>query len=133
MKAVAFFLRIVSALYIGILGLFLFVLGLGSIITKEQNLSMKMLPMWHGQALKWWIVALGFLGIAAALLTLLGKGKMLMSAMCLFAFGLMVYGFFLNPAYVFKGAGEARNLALLTLGALGCFLASLVMYERRRV
>lgn len=132
MKAVAFVFRIVCSVYVGILGLFLFMLGLVSLITHEKNLKMTMLPMWHGEALKWWMLALGALAVVTALLTLMGKAKLPMTLVCLLAFGLLAYGFFLSPVHLFKGPAEVRGAGWLTFGALGCFLGSLLQYDRRR-
>ena len=129
MQIFATMLKYFSVLFHCLLGLFLTGMALVFLISGSQNISLKMLPMWKGPSLPYWVLGLGLLGLISALLALIGKARALLVLWSLIALGLFVYGFFIGP-YIFSGAAEAKGIAWLTFGALGAFFGSLMQYYR---
>jgi hypothetical protein len=125
-------LKFYSILFSLIVGLFLTGIGLLSILTKAQNMRMDMLPFWKGEALWYGLLSLGVIGVLAAVLAVLKKAKMLLVLFTLAGFGLVVYGYFLSPAYRFAGAAEAKGVLWFAFGMLGAFFGSLYQFDKSR-
>lgn len=117
-------LRVYSAVYHLILSGFLLLLGVFCFVTGTRDLNMTMLPLFNGPRIVIWVQCLGLLGVLAAVLALLGKARWLLFAWSIFAFLVMVHGFFIGP-HVFRGAGEAQGVAWLCLGAFGAIFGAL--------
>lgn len=125
-------LKFYSILFSLVVGVFLAGLGLLSILTNAQNMKMDMLPFWKGETLWYGLLSLGLVGVLAAVLAVLKKAKILLVLFTLAGFGLVVYGYFLSPAYRFGGAAEAKGVLWFAFGMLGAFFGSLYQFEKRR-
>ena len=131
MNIVGLILRVYSYIYHFILGLFLTALGALALSSGTHNLNLGMLP-WKGEALTWWTVWLGITAIVTVILAVTGWFRWLFPLWCLFVVIMMIKGFFLTPTYVFAGAGHFKGAVWLTIGAIGAFLSSLMLYKRAR-
>ena len=131
MNIVGLILRIYSYIYHFILGLFLAALGALALASGMHNLNLGMLP-WKGQELTYWTLGLGLAAIVCVILAVTGWFRWLFPLWCLFVVIMMIKGFFLTPTYVFAGSGSFKGAIWLTIGAIGAFLSSLMLYKPRR-
>lgn len=132
MKFLAAALRLWSCAFSLVIGLFLTGLATLIITTNIHNLNMTMLPWWKGTTLTAMLFVLGLSGILAGVLAFLGKLKPLLVVFTLVAFGVIVDGFFLNPAHQFDGKAGATSAAWLALAALLAFAGSLTQFGNSR-
>ena len=116
-QALAFLLRVYSALFHLVLSLFLFGIGVFGLVTGTGSLKMAMLPWFNGPNLRAWLVGLGLVGALSALLALRGKARGLLLIWSAFALVVVVYGFFVAP-YAFRSRGDAANAGWLCLAAV---------------
>ena len=109
----------------------LFLTGLATLIvtTDIQNLNMTMLPWWKGTTLVVMLFVLGLSGILASVLALLSKLKPLLVVFTLVALGVIVDGFFINPAHRFDGKAGAISALWLALAALVAFAGSFAQFR----
>ncbi len=135
MKFFAMLLRYFSIAFSLLAGLFTTGVAAVLLLSGATNFRFDMLPFWKGNAALYWLLAIGLLGVIAALLAFLRKIKVLLIAFTLLFLGLMIYGFFISYSYRFTGAAEAKSLAWLTFAAVGAFFGSILPTEdvnRRR-
>lgn len=124
-------LKYFSCLFHFVLGLFIAGLALFFLLTGAHNVRMAMVPFWSGDALKYWLLGLGLIGIFAAVLAALDKVRVLLVIFSLVALCMIVYGYFLSP-YRFVGPSEAKTAGWLSLGAFVAFIGSLLQFPVRR-
>ncbi len=135
MKLFAMLLRFFSYLFSLVFGLFVAGISVVLLISSAKNYRFEMVPWVKGENVLYFLLALGLIGALAAILALLGKWKPLLVAFTFAAFALLVYGFFVSPAYRFYSADQAQGVAWLAFAALGAFFGSLMQYypsARRR-
>ncbi len=128
-------LRLFSYLYALLLGAFLFGVSLVLLLGGSKNFKFDMVPWFKGDSVLWVLCALGVAGVFAAVLSSLGKVRVLLVLFTVVMLGMIVYGFFVSPAYRFPGMAEAKNIAWLSLAALVSVVGALMQYwpaERRR-
>lgn len=125
-------LRFWSYAFTLLLGIFTAGVGAVLLMTGATNYRLDMLPFWKGSAALYGLLAIGLIGIASAILAFLGKARGLLVVFTLAAFGLLVYGFFMNPVYRFPGAPEAKSVAWISVCALIAFLGSLMQFRKER-
>lgn len=113
------------------LGLFLSGVSLVLLVGGSTNYKFDMLPWVKGANALYLLLALGLLGIAAAVLGVLGKVRPLLVVFTLVSVCLLVYGFFVSPIYRFYGAEQAKSVAWISLAALGAFVGALMQYYPR--
>ena len=130
MKFLALLLRYYSCAFSILLGAFLTGLATLIVVTNIQNLDMSMLPWWKGSALIAWLFALGLCGILAGGLALIRRAQWLLTLFSLAAFGIIVYGYFINTAYHFSGREGAYGALWFSLGALVAVIGSLFQFGR---
>lgn len=128
MKFLAVALRTWSCAFSLITGLFLTGLGILIVATDIHNLNMTMLPWWKDTTLTVMLFVLGLSGILASVLAALKRIKPLLVIYTLIAFGVIVDGFFLNPAYRFDGADGFHRVIWLAVAALLAFAGSFSQY-----
>jgi K+-sensing histidine kinase KdpD len=90
-----------------------------------------MLPWVKGANVLYLLLALGVLGVAAALLGVMGKVKPLLVVFTLVSMCLFVYGFFVSPVYRFQGPDQAKTVAWIAFASLGAFVGALMQYYPR--
>ncbi len=135
MKLFAMLLRFFSYLFSLVFGLFVAGISVVLLISSAKNYRFEMVPWVKGENVLYFLLALGLIGALSAILALLGKWKPLLVAFTFAAFALLVYGFFVSPAYRFYSADQAQGVAWLAFAALGAFFGSLMQYypsARRR-
>ena len=132
MRLLSMVLKLYSAAFSVILGLFLSGLGLFSIFTSASNMKVDALPFWKGETLWYGLLCLGLLGIASGLLALAKKNGVLLLVFTLAAACLMIYGFFISPVYRFHGEAEAKTILWFVLGTLGALIGSLFYFQKPR-
>ncbi len=126
-NAIGLLLRTYSYLYHLILSVFL--IGISYIaISAGKPLKLDMLP-WEGEKLNHWAAGLGVIGLVCVLLAVTGLFRYIFPLWTLFAFVMMLRGFFLTP-YNFGGEDQFKGAAWLTFGAFGAFLSSLSVLDR---
>jgi hypothetical protein len=125
-------LRFYSCLFALILGFFMTGVSLILLISGSTNFKFDMLPFWKGSNALYGLLALGLLGIVAALLGFVRKVKPLLVIYTLALLALLLYGFFLSPVYRFTGDAEAKSVLWLALAALCAFLGSLMQFKEAR-
>jgi len=128
----AMVLRFYSCLFALILGILMTGVSLILLISGSANFKFDMLPFWKGNSALYGLLALGLVGIAAALLGFVRKLKPLLVIYTLVLLALLVYGYFLSPVYRFTGDAEAKNIAWLALAALCAFFGALMQYKEAR-
>ncbi len=128
MKFLAVVLRLWSCAFSLLIGLFLTGLGMLIVTTDIHNLDMTMLPWWKGTTLVVMLFVLGLSGILASVLALLSKIKPLLVVFTLVALGVIVDGFFINPAHRFDGKAGALGALWLALAALVAFAGSFAQF-----
>lgn len=132
MKVLAMLLRFFSYLFSLLLGLFLSGVSLVLMIGGTSNFKFDMLPWFKGPAALYTLLGLGILGIAAAVLAILGKVKPLLVVFTLISFVLLVYGFFISPLYRFYGgADQAKSVLWISIAALCALIGALMQYYPR--
>ena len=131
MNFVRALLKYYSCLFHFVLGLFVAGMSLFFLITGANNVKMGMLPFWTGDALKYWMLGLGLVGIFSAAMAALNKIRILLVLFSFLALCLIVYGYFLGP-YRFSNPAEAKSAGWFALGALGAFIGSLMQFPARR-
>ncbi|HVT91643.1 MAG TPA: hypothetical protein VHD76_02270 [Bryobacteraceae bacterium] len=125
-----FLLLMFSVLFHFLLGLFLFGVGVVTVSGGVDNLKLGMLP-WTGAALTTAVILTGLLGMAIAILGLLGRLKFLLPLWAAIVLVMMVKGFFIS-SYVFGGKDGFHNALWLTLGALLAFLFSWAVFRKKK-
>ncbi len=132
MKFFAAALRLWSCAFSMVMGLFL--TGLATLIVTSDihNLNMTMLPWWKETTLTVMLFVFGLSGILAAVLAALKIFKPLLVLYTLFAFAVIVDGFFLNSAHRFDGKSGLISAAWLALAALVAFVGSLAQFRSPR-
>ncbi len=123
-------LRLYSYVYEFCLALFLFLISVVVLIGGKHDLHLPMLP-WEGAALTYWVFGLSLLGLVVTVLAMTGIFRLAFPLWCLFVLIMMVRGFFLSPMYYTGGSSQFSGAVWLTIGALGAFLASLMLFKRR--
>lgn len=131
MKVFAMLLRFFSYLFSLLLGLFLSGVSLVLIISGTSNFKFDMLPWFKGPSVLYVVLILGLVGIASAVLAVLGKVKPLLVVFTLISLILFVYGFFISMQFRFQGADQAKSVAWISFAALGAFIGSLMQYYPR--
>ena len=121
-------LRFYSYLYHFVLSLFLFLVSVVVLIGGKHDLRLPMLP-WTGSALTYWVFWLSVSGLLLSVLAATGILRFPFPIWCLFVLVMMVRGFFLSPMY-YGNAGAFQGAVWLTVGALGAFLSSLMLYKK---
>src|SRR4051794_14364634 len=129
LKLIGTILLIYSYIYHFILGLLLTAIACLTLASGQHNLHLTMLP-WKGEALTWWVLALGLGAILFVVLAVTRVFRYAFPLWCLFVAIMMVRGFFIQGSYVFSGPSNFRAIAWLTVGAFGAFLASLQLFKR---
>ncbi|MGQ9915813.1 MAG: hypothetical protein ACUVS7_00215 [Bryobacteraceae bacterium] len=135
MKLFAMLLRFYSYLFSLVFGFFVAGIAVVLLITGARNYRFDMVPWVKGENVLYFLLAMGLMGIVAAILALLGRWKPLLVAFTFAAFALLVYGFFVSPLYRFYSAAQAKSVAWLAFAAMGAFFGSLMQYHpsaRRR-
>lgn len=132
LKVIAMVLRFYSCLFALLAGLFMTGISCVLLFTGAKNFKLDMLPYWKGETAVYGMLVLGLIGIAAALLGLVKKVKPLLLAYTVILFALMIYGFFLSPAYRFPGASEAKGVAWMSLAALLAVVGAFVQFREAR-
>lgn len=135
MKLFAMLLRFFSYLFSLVFGVFIAGVSLVLLISGAKNYRFEMVPWVKGENVLYFLLAAGLIGAAAAILALLGRWKPLLVAFTFAALAMLVYGFFVSPAYRFYSADQAKTVAWLAFAALGAFFGSLMQYypsARRR-
>jgi len=128
-KFLAVALRMWSCAFSVITGLFLTGLGILIVATDIHNLNLTMLPWWKDTTLTVMLFVLGLSGILAGVLALLNKIKPLLVVFTLVAFGVIVDGFFLNPAHRFDGESGFKSAIWLALAALVAIAGSFAQFR----
>ena len=116
--------------YLFHLGLCLFFLAI-ALVTRDSSIHISALP-WKGDSLNSWLLWLSLVGLIVTVLALTGKFRFLFPLWCLFAFGLAVWGMFLNPASSFDGESGFRNALWFLAALLIAAIVSLPMLRRKR-
>ncbi len=130
MKIFALLLRYWSYLFAGLFGLFLAGIAAVLLISGSSNFRLSQIPFWQGKPVLYGLLALGILGVAAALLGLLKGMRPLLLVWTLLVFCLLVYGYFISPRHYFAmGASEAKGAACMAFAALGAFCGALMQYR----
>lgn len=135
MKLFAMLLRFFSYLFSLVFGVFIAGISVVLLISGAKNYRFEMVPWVKGENVLYFLLAAGLIGAAAAILALLGRWKPLLVAFTFAALAMLVYGFFVSPAYRFYSADQAKTVAWLAFAALGAFFGSLMQYypsARRR-
>lgn len=135
MKLFAMLLRFFSYLFSLVFGVFIAGISVVLLISGAKNYRFEMVPWVKGENVLYFLLAAGLIGAAAAILALLGRWKPLLVAFTFAALAMLVYGFFVSPAYRFYSADQAKTAAWLAFAALGAFFGSLMQYypsARRR-
>lgn len=122
-------LRIYSALFSLVLGLFMSGVSLVILISGSKNYQFNMLPFWSQNTAVYGLLALGLTGVAAGLFGLIRKHRLLLLAFTIAAFALIVYGFFISPVYRFYAPSQAGSIAWLALAALCALIGSLAQFR----
>jgi hypothetical protein len=130
LKLIGTVLLIYGYIYHFILGLLLTAIACLTLASGQHNLHLAMLP-WKGQALTFWVLALGLGAILFVVLAATRLFRYAFPLWCLFVAIMMFRGFFMTGAYVFSGPSNFRAVVWLTIGALGAFLASLQLFKPR--
>ena len=121
-------LRLYSYLYHFVLSLFLFLVSVVVLIGGKHDLRLPMLP-WTGSALTYWVFWLSVAGLLLTLLAAIGILRFPFPIWCLFVVIMMLRGFFLSPIY-YEGSAQFQGALWLTIGAIGAFLSSLMLYKK---
>ena len=129
MKLIGLLLRLYSYAYHLVLSLFLTGIAVVTVASGLNNLELGVLP-WKGVELTHWVLILGLSGLISTLLAVTGLFRFLFPFWCLTVVVLMVRGFFLSP-FAFHGIDEFRAVVCLVVGAVGAFLASLMLFKRK--
>ncbi len=131
MKIFALLLRYWSYLFAGLFGLFLAGIAAVLLISGSPNFRLSQFPFWQGTPVLYGLLAIGTLGIVAALLGLMKGMRPLLLVWTLVVFCLLVYGYFISPRHYFVlGAAEAEGAAWLAFGSLGAFFGALMQYRK---
>ena len=85
---------------------------------------------WEGVTLNRWVMILGLVGIVMVVLSVVGILRPLFPLWTLFVFVMMFRGLFMT-SYVFAGEDAFKGAVYLTIGALGAFLCSLMVWKAR--
>ncbi len=128
MKVFAMLLRFFSYLFSLLLGLFLAGVSFVLLIGGTSNYKFDMVPWLKGENVLYFLLAFGLLGVAAAVLAVLGKVKPLLVAFTLVTVCLFIYGFFISPVFRFDGAAQAKNILWLSIAAVGALAGALLQY-----
>jgi len=129
-KIFALLLRYWSYLFAGLFGVFLAGIAAVLLISGSSNFRLSQIPFWQGMPVLYGLLAIGILGVVAALIGLLKGMRPLLLVWTLLVFCLLVYGYFISPKHYFAlGAPEAKGAAWLSLGALGAFFGALAQYR----
>jgi hypothetical protein len=130
-KIFALLLRYWSYLFAGLFGVFVAGIAAVLLISGSSNFRLSQIPFWQGKPVLYGLLALGLLGVVAALLGLLKGMRPLLLVWTLLIFCLLVYGYFISPKYYFvMGAAEAWTAAYLAAGALIAFAGALMQYQK---
>lgn len=121
-------LRLYSYLYHFVLSLFMFLISLIVLIGGKHDLRLPMLP-WTGSSLTYWVFGLSLAGLLLTILAMTGILRWPFPIWCLFVLVMMIRGFFLSPMY-YEGSSQFWGAVWLTVGAIGAFLSSLMLYKR---
>ena len=131
MKIFALLLRYWSYLFAGLFGVFVAGIAAVLLISGSSNFRLSQIPFWQGKPVLYGLLALGLLGVVAALFGLLKGMRPLLLVWTLLIFCLLVYGYFISPKHYFvMGAAEAKGAAWLAFGALGAFFGALMQYQK---
>ena len=104
-------LRVYSWIFLTILAL----ISIGvNVVSGSESLK---LP-WSTPHLTYWMIGLAVLGLFLVVLAMMERLRFLLFLLSIYVVYLLVTGFFLNPGYVFTGPADARNTAILVLGAI---------------
>ena len=125
-------LRYYSIAFSLLFGLFMTGVAVVLLISGTANYRFEMLPFWKGNTVLYGLLSVGLLGIIASLLALMKKMKALLVLFTLVFAGLFIYGYFMNMAYRFGSAAEAKGMAWLAFGAIGAFFGALMQFEKPR-
>jgi hypothetical protein len=129
------FLRNVLRVYSYIYGAVL--CGMGLLLcaffaaSKNVQPNLRWLP-WTPETQIYWIVGLSLLGLASILLAALGKFRVLFFVFSGYVLYILIRGLFISPQHTFSGPSEARNAALVVLGALVSFVGALPIATPKR-
>lgn len=123
-------LRLYSYVYHFFLSLFLFLVSVVVLIGGKHDMALSMLP-WKGAPLTYWVFGLSLLGLLVTILAFTNIFRYAFPFWCLFVVIMMTRGFFLSPYYYSGGAGHFQGALWLTIGAIGAFLASLMLFKSR--
>ncbi len=125
-------LRYYSIAFSLIFGFFMTGVAAVLMLSGGSNYKFEMLPFWKGNSALYGLLAIGLLGLLAALLALMKKAKPLLVLFTLVFACIFVYGYFISPAYRFGGAAEAKTFVWVALAAVAAFLGSLMQFEKPR-
>lgn len=117
--------------YLFHIGLCLFFLALTFVARDSANLHLSVFP-WKGESLNTWLLWLSLAGLVATLLAVTGKFRYLFPIWCLFALGMAIWGFFLNPQSSFDGESGFKNVLWLMAALLIAAVVSLPLLRARR-
>jgi hypothetical protein len=131
-KFLAMALRFWSHLFALFVGLLSAGVSFVLLISGSNNYRLEMVPWFKGSGALWFLLLLGLLGIASALLSLMGRNKAFLALFCVVALISMMFGYFLSPIYRFDGSSEAWGAFFLTLGALGAVFGSAMALRKQR-
>lgn len=121
-------LRLYSYLYHFILSLFLFLVSVVVLIGGKHDMALSMLP-WKGEPLTYWVFGLSLLGLLVTVLAFTRIFRYAFPFWCLFVVVMMIRGFFLSPYHYSGGSGHFQGVVWLTIGAIGAFLSSLMLFK----
>ena len=122
-------MRLYAYLFHFLLGAFLFLLGFYGAISANNQWNLGMMP-WTGSTLTKAMLGMGVLAVLSVLLAATGWLRFLLPLWALVVVVLTVRGFFLPP-YVFPSPDAFREAAWFTFAAIGAFLSSLAVFDRR--
>ena len=111
MDFVKVLMRYFAYVYHGLLALFLLGISTVALASRLHTLHLDMLP-WTGAALTYWVFSGALVGLAAVVLAMKGKARVLLLAWSAVVFVLMVKGYVFSPFY-FERGGVGKVLWLI--------------------
>jgi hypothetical protein len=121
-------MRAYSYLFHTLLSLFFLGLGIVAVISGFHTLSLDLLP-WSGRSLTYWLLGLGFAGLAAVYLAFKGVFRWVFLVWTVLIVVGLLWGYFLTPYYFGSAWGFAWAMVLLA----GAALTVLGAYNRLRM
>jgi len=109
-------LRVYSLLFLAGLSLALLAISTLALLSGSHSLNLAMLP-WSGRELTYWLLFSGLFSLAAVVLALIRKARMIFFLWSVAVAAMLIRGFFFS-SYYFGDAGAFSRAAYLTFAAL---------------